>query len=120
MLVAAAALAVVACSGGDLDDLRAVLGNDVLVAAFRDGAIIARLAWHHVPSKENNRVFGREQSFVAGAPTHVQFMVKDSRRYAGTGGWTTRSSTTASPPTQPCTAAPGLRFVASGSTDAAT
>ena len=27
------------------------------------------------------------ESFVAGELTNVQFMVKDSRRYASTGGW---------------------------------
>jgi hypothetical protein len=82
----------VAHEAGNLDDLRAVLGNDVAVAAFRagksplpDGSIIARLAWRHVPSAENNKIFGREQSFVAGPATNVQFMVKDSRRYADTG-----------------------------------
>jgi hypothetical protein len=79
---------------GDLNDLRAVLGNDVAIKAFRegklpfpDGTIIARLAWSYVPSEENNKVFGREQSFVAGSATNVQFMVKDSRKYAATGGW---------------------------------
>jgi len=40
-----------------------------------------------VPSAENNAIFGREQSFVAGAPTNVQVEVKDSKRYASTGGW---------------------------------
>ena len=85
----------VAREEGDLDDLRAVLGNDVAIQAYRDGkrpfpdgTIIARLAWSHVPSEENNQAFGRQQSFVAGAPKNgVQFMVKDSRRYAATGGW---------------------------------
>ena len=84
----------VAHEAGDLNDLRAVLGNDVAVAAsrdgklpFPDGAIIARLAWSYVSSEENNKVFGRDQSFVAGAPTNVQFMVKDSKKYASTGGW---------------------------------
>jgi hypothetical protein len=84
----------VAHEAGDLNDFRAVLGNDVAVAAYRDeklpfpdGAIIARLAWSYVPSEENNKVFGRAQSFVAGAPTNVQFMVKDSTKYASTGGW---------------------------------
>ena len=80
---------------GKLDDLRAILGNDVAVAAARegrlpypDGAVIARLAWAYVPSEENNKVFGRFQSFVAGPPKNgVQFMVKDSRKYASTGGW---------------------------------
>ena len=85
----------VAHEEGNLNDLRAVLGNDVAIRAYRegklpfpDGTIIARLAWSYVPSEENNKVFGRAQSFVAGAPTNgVQFMVKDSRKYAATDGW---------------------------------
>ncbi len=84
----------VAHEEGNLNDLRALLGNDLAIKAyregklpFRDGTIIARLAWSYVPSEENNKVFGRAQSFVAGAPTNVQFMVKDSRKYAATGGW---------------------------------
>jgi hypothetical protein len=84
----------VAHEEGDLNDIRAILGNDVAVKAFRagthplpDGAIIARLAWTYVSSEENNKAFGRRQSFIAGPPTNVQFMVKDSRKYASTGGW---------------------------------
>ena len=80
---------------GSLDDIRAVLGNDVAIRAYRagsqpfpDGAIIARLAWSYVPSELNNRAFGRAQSFVAGHPKNgVQFMVKNARKYAATGGW---------------------------------
>jgi hypothetical protein len=84
----------VAHEEGNLNDLRAVLGNDVAIKAYRegklpfpDGAIIARLAWSHVPSEENNKVFGRAQSFVAGSATNVQFMIKDSKKYPATGGW---------------------------------
>jgi hypothetical protein len=85
----------VAREEGNLDDLRAILGNDVAIEAYRegqlpypDGTIIARLAWSYVPSEENNKVFGRRQSFVAGPPKNgVQFMVKDSRKYVATGGW---------------------------------
>jgi hypothetical protein len=84
----------VAHEEGNLNDLRAILGNDIAINAYRegklpfpDGAIIARLAWSYVPSEENNKVFGRPQSFVAGAATNVQFMVKDSTKYASTGGW---------------------------------
>jgi len=84
----------VAHEAGNNNDLRAVLGNDVAIKAYReeklpfpDGTIIARLAWSYVPSEENNKVFGRAQSFVAGAPINVQFMVKDSKKYAATGGW---------------------------------
>jgi hypothetical protein len=84
----------VAHEAGNNNDLRAVLGNDAAVKAYReaklpfpDGAIIARLAWSYTPSEQNNKVFGREQSFVAGTPINVQFMVKDSKKYAATGGW---------------------------------
>lgn len=86
----------VAHEAGNLNDLRAILGNDIAIQAYRglklpfpDGAIIERIAWEYVASEENNKVFGREQSFVAGGPTpsHIQFMVKDSKKYAATGGW---------------------------------
>jgi hypothetical protein len=84
----------VAHEAGNNNDLRAVLGNDLAVRTYRegklpfpDGAIIARLAWSYTSSEENNQVFGRDQSFVAGAPINVQFMVKDSVKYAATGGW---------------------------------
>ena len=84
----------VAHEEGALNDLRAVLGNDVAIKAYRegrlpfpDGAISARLAWKYVPSEENNKAFGRPQSFVAGAATNAQFMVKDSKKYAATSGW---------------------------------
>ncbi len=84
----------VAHEAGSLNDIRAILGNDAAIKAYRqgtlpfpDGTIIARLAWSYVPSEENNKVFGRAQSFVAGPPTNVQFIVKDSRKYVATGGW---------------------------------
>lgn len=84
----------VAHEAGKLNDIRAILGNDSAIAAYRenalpfpDGTIIARLAWNYVASEENNKVFGTSQSFVAGNATNVQFMVKDSKKYAATGGW---------------------------------
>ena len=86
----------VAHEEGDLNDIRAILGNDTAIKAYRDGklpfpdgTIIARIAWSYVPSEENNKVFGRAQSFVPGpAPDwYLQFMVKDSKKYAATGGW---------------------------------
>jgi hypothetical protein len=84
----------VAHEAGNLNDFRAILGNDVAIKAYRedklpfpDGAIIARLSWNYVASEENNKVFGREQSYVAGEPINVQLMVKDSRKFAATGGW---------------------------------
>ena len=40
------------------------------------------------PLEESGKAFGRPQSFVAGPPRNgVQFMVKDSKKYAATGGW---------------------------------
>jgi hypothetical protein len=84
----------VAHEEGNLNDLRAQLGNDLAMKAYRegklpfpDGTIIAGLHWNYVSSEENNKVFGRSQSFVAGPPKNIQFMVKDSKKYAATGGW---------------------------------
>jgi hypothetical protein len=78
---------------GNLNSIGAVLGNDVAIKAYRegklpfpDGTIIAALHYSHVPSPENNKVFGQAQSFVPGRPTNIQFMVKDSTKYAATGG----------------------------------
>ena len=84
----------VAHEEGDLNSVGAILGNDIAIKAYRegklpypDGTIIAAVHWRHAPSEENNKIFGRRQSFVAGPPTNVQFMVKDSNKYASTGGW---------------------------------
>lgn len=84
----------VAHEEGNLNSFASILGNDVAIKAYRDGklpfpdgAVIAALHYRFVPSAENNKAFGRDQSFVAGAPTNVQFMVKDSTKYAATGGW---------------------------------
>ena len=84
----------VAHEEGNIHSLGAVLGNDVAIKAYRgktipfpDGSIIAALHYRHAASEENDKIFGQAQSFVAGAPTNVQFMVKDSKKYAATGGW---------------------------------
>jgi hypothetical protein len=86
----------VAHEEGELNDFRAVLGNDIAIKAYREnklpfpeGTIVMRIAWSYGPSEENNKIFGRAQSFVPGSPTapYLQFMVKDSKKYAATGGW---------------------------------
>ena len=99
----------VATVGAPVSDMRAKLGNEVAMKAFRagtlpfpDGTIIARLAWKQTTSEENNRALGPaaekqlgpeaaqkllSQSFVAGPAINVQFMVKDSTKYASIGGW---------------------------------
>ena len=86
----------VAHEAGNLNDIRAVLGNDIAIKSYRegkqffpDGAVIARLSWNYVPSEENNKVFGQAQSFVPGdvPDWYQQFMEKDTKKYAATGGW---------------------------------
>lgn len=79
---------------GKFNELRAQLGNDVAIKAYRegklpfpDGTVIVALHWKYVPSDENNKALGQIQSFVPGPATNMQFMVKDSKRYAATGGW---------------------------------
>lgn len=81
-----------------VDQLRAQLGNEIAIQAFNegkvpfpDGSIIAALHWNRVPSGDNNKVlagpFPGAQSFVAGPIVNIQLMVKDSKKYAATGGW---------------------------------
>lgn len=72
----------------DFDEIRSILGNATALTAYRndtlpfpDGSILVKLAWKHVPSAEF------ATAFVPGAATTVQVMVKDSKRYASTGGW---------------------------------
>ena len=83
---------------GKTDQLRAQLGNEIAIEAFKagklpypDGAIIAALHWKRVPSEDNNKVldgpFPGAQSFLVGSAVNAQFMVKDSKKYAATGGW---------------------------------
>jgi hypothetical protein len=83
---------------GKVDQLRAQLGNDIAFKAFKegnvpfpDGAIIVALHWTRVPSEDNNKVlagpFPGAQSFVVGSRVNMQVMVKDSKKYAATGGW---------------------------------
>ena len=104
------ALISVATVGSPVNDIRAKLGNTIAIADFqqgtipyRDGAIIARLAWRqaHDPQTDNALRLQAQQvglsadaiakllsgSAVAGTATNVQFMVKDSKKYASTGGW---------------------------------
>jgi Cytochrome P460 len=71
-----------------LNELRAILGNKSAVDAYQsgtlpfpDGTVLVKLAWKHIQSPE----FG--PASIPGAATTVQVMVKDSRKYAATGGW---------------------------------
>lgn len=69
---------------------------------YRDGAIIARLAWKQRTNPQTSNALRRgaqevglsadaigkllSESFVAGPRTNVQLMLKDSKKYASTGG----------------------------------
>jgi len=72
----------------DKDELRAILGNDVAMKAFRantlpfpDGSMMAKLAWKREPMKEF------AGAWMPGVAPRIEFMVKDSKKYASTGGW---------------------------------
>jgi hypothetical protein len=87
-------------TGRKLKQLRAELGNDLAIKAYRDGtvpfpdgAIIAALHWNEDSSDLDNQVLsagfpglGLESTF-AGSAVNAQFMVKDSKKYAASGGW---------------------------------
>ncbi|HEX4593787.1 MAG TPA: cytochrome P460 family protein [Bryobacteraceae bacterium] len=86
--------------GNGSSQLRGQLGNNIAIKAYRqgklpfpDGAIIAALHWNEVSSEENNKVLAKGfpgagvQSFVPSSGVNMQFMVKDSKKYAATGGW---------------------------------
>jgi hypothetical protein len=71
-----------------LNELRAVVGNKIAIEAYRrgslpfpDGAILVKLAWRRQQLSEF------KAATVPGAPTTVQVMVKNSRRYKASGGW---------------------------------
>ena len=71
-----------------LNELRTMLGNAEAIEAYQrrqlpfpDGTVLVKLAWKRVQSQEF------APASVPGAATTVQVMVKDSRKYATTGGW---------------------------------
>lgn len=71
----------------DNGTLRVILGNDVAVKAIRegrtnpypDGAIFAKAAYAQNPDSAGE--------IRAGAFVQVEFMIRDSKKYAGTFGW---------------------------------
>jgi hypothetical protein len=70
----------------------AVLGNPISITAYKagnlpfpDGAVLAKLAWKHVPSTEF------EAASLAGAATTLQIMVKDPKKYTATGACQTHT-----------------------------
>ena len=77
-----------ALESAPLNEIRAVLGNATAIGAysngslpFPDGTMLVKLAWKQTQSAEF------AAASVPGAATTVQVMVKDSIKYASTGGW---------------------------------
>jgi len=69
-------------------ELRVIVGNPIAMKAFRDGVlpfpdgtVMTKIAWERVQSTEF------APAYVPGKAKTVQVMVKDSKRYASTGGW---------------------------------
>jgi len=77
------------------DRLKAILGNPLAIKAMRegtrplpDGAILTKMAWRAEQHPEElNRTLGEPRAYLPGEPLALQIMVKDSIRYASTGGW---------------------------------
>ena len=71
----------------DNNTMRVIYGNAVAIKAVHDnkinpwpdGAVIAKVAWDKIQDKDGNS--------VTGAFKQVEFMIKDSGKYAGTKGW---------------------------------
>jgi len=77
-----------ALEAAPLNEIRTVLGNRIAVDAYRrgaqpfpDGTVLVKLAWKQQPST------AFASATVPGAATTVQVMVKDSKKYAASGGW---------------------------------
>jgi hypothetical protein len=103
-------------AGGKLNQLRAQLGNDIAIKAFKDGtrpfpngAMIAALHWNEAPSEGNDKSWPKGfpapglQSAVVVSAVNVQFMVKDSKKYTAMGGWGSPTLRTASRAVRRCT-----------------
>jgi len=71
----------------DNNTMRIIYGNAIAIKAIHDkkinpwpdGAVIAKVAWDKIQDKEGNS--------TTGAFKQVEFMIKDSGKYAGTKGW---------------------------------
>ncbi len=73
----------------DKNSIRAILANSVAhrhtgktsANTWPEGSVIAKLVW-------KDRTLAKwPDAIVPGAVSHIEFMVKDSNKYANTGGW---------------------------------
>jgi pimeloyl-ACP methyl ester carboxylesterase len=65
-----------------LDQLRAQLGNEIAIKAFKegtipfpDGTVIAAIHWHRVPSEDNDKVLSGVKHFAGDLPEAEQKLV---------------------------------------------
>lgn len=73
----------------DNDTMRVIVGNDLAIGAARsgrtnpwpDGAILGKIVW------KNARHDAWPAATVPGEFRAQEFMIKDAKRYAATGGW---------------------------------
>lgn len=73
----------------DNKTLRVVFGNDKAIAAARagktnpwpDGAILGKVVWKDTANPD------WEKATVPGKFVHAEFMFRDAKKYASTGGW---------------------------------
>jgi hypothetical protein len=73
----------------DNNTLRVILGNDMAVQAARsgstnpwpDGSIMAKLVWKDAAHELWSA------ATIPGTFVHAEFMIKDAKKYAATGGW---------------------------------
>lgn len=73
----------------DNNTMRAIVGNDAAIAAARkgninpwpNGAVLGKVVWKAGTDKH------WDKATVPGDFVHVEFMVKDSAKFASTGGW---------------------------------
>ena len=73
----------------DHHSMRAILGNDIAIEAARrgetnpwpDGAVLGKVVWKEGPEKDWAPAIAPQQ-FI-----HVEFMLKDTEKWAATGGW---------------------------------
>jgi hypothetical protein len=73
----------------DNNTMRVILGNETAVSAARkgrtnpwpEGAVLAKMVWKNVQHEK------WPSATIPGEFVHVEFMIKNSRKYASTGGW---------------------------------
>jgi len=73
----------------DNNTMRVILGNDTAIEAARsgkinpwpDGATFAKLVWKNMTHEK------WPTATIPGDFVHVEFMIKDSKKYVSTGGW---------------------------------